>query len=63
MRCDLENQIRGVLKTFGLVVGKSPSRLVKRAYELVADELAEKPDFASLVESLLAPFGQRPNGR
>jgi len=53
MRCDLENQIRGVLKTFGLVVGKSPSRLVKRAYELVADELAEKPDFASLVESLL----------
>jgi len=54
MRCDLENQIRGVLKTFGLVVGKSPSRLVKRAHELVADELAEKPDFASLVESLLA---------
>jgi hypothetical protein len=36
---------------------------VKRAYELVADELAEKPDFANLVESLLAPFGQRPNGR
>jgi len=54
MRCDLENQIRGVLKTFGLIVGKSPSRLVKRAHELVADELAEKPDFASLVESLLA---------
>jgi transposase len=43
-----------VLKTFGLVVGKSPSRLVKRAYELVADELAEKPDFANLVENLLA---------
>lgn len=54
MRCDLENQIRGVLKTFGLVIGKAPSRLVKRAHELVADELAEKPDFASLVESLLA---------
>jgi hypothetical protein len=50
-------------ETFGLVVGKSPSRLVKRAYELVADELAEKPDFASLVENLLPPFGHRPNGR
>jgi hypothetical protein len=36
---------------------------VKRAHELVAGELAEKPDFASLVESLLPPFGQRPNGR
>jgi transposase len=54
MRCDLENQIRGVLKTFGLVVGKAPSRLVKRAHEIVADELAERPDLARLVESLLA---------
>jgi len=63
MRCDLENRIRGVLKTFGLVVGKAPSRLAKRAHELVADELAEKPDFASLVESLLPPFGHGPNGK
>ena len=54
MRCDLENQIRGVLKTFGLVIGKAPSRLVKRAHEIVADELATKPELASLVESLLA---------
>jgi transposase len=54
MRCDLENQIRGVLKIFGLVVGKAPSRLVKRAHEIVADELAAKPELASLVTSLLA---------
>jgi transposase len=54
MRCDLENQIRGVLKTFGLVIGKAPSRLVKRAHEILADELAEKPEFASLVQTLLA---------
>ena len=54
MRCDLENQIRGVLKTFGLVIGKAPSRLVKRAHEIIADELSTKPALASLVESLLA---------
>jgi transposase len=54
MRCDLENQIRGLLKTFGLVVGKAPSRLAKRAHEIVADELTDKPEFASLVENLLA---------
>lgn len=54
MRCDLENQIRGLLKTFGLVVGKAPSRLAKRAHEIIVDELANKPEFASLVESLLA---------
>ena len=54
MRCDLENQIRGILKTFGLVIGKAPSRLVKRAHEIVADEPAAKPALASLVESLLA---------
>ena len=54
MRCDLENQIRGVLKTFGLVIDKAPSQLVKRAHEIVADELATKPELASLVESLLA---------
>ena len=54
MRCDLGNQIRGVLKTFGLVVGKAPSRLVKRAHEIVADGLAAKPELASLVASLLA---------
>jgi transposase len=54
MRCDLENQIRGVLKIFGLVVGKAPSRLVKRAHEIVADALCAKPELASLVESLLA---------
>ena len=54
MRCDVENQIRGVLKTFGLIIGKAPSRLVKRAHEIVADELATKPELASLVESLLA---------
>ncbi|MDF1587000.1 IS110 family transposase, partial [Marinimicrococcus flavescens] len=40
MRCDLENQIRGLLKTFGLVVGKAPSRLAKRAHEIIVDELA-----------------------
>ncbi len=54
MRCDLENQIRGLLETFGLVVGKAPGRLAERAREIVADELADEPEFVSLVESLLA---------
>lgn len=54
MRCDLENEIRGLLETFGLMVGKAPGRLAKRAHQIVTDELADKPAFASLVESLLA---------
>jgi transposase len=54
MRCDVENQIRGVLKIFGLVVGKAPSRLAKRAAEIVGDELAAKPELSNLVQSLLA---------
>jgi transposase len=54
MRCDLENQIRGVLKIFGLVIGKAPSRLARRAAEIADDELAAKPELASLVRTLLA---------
>lgn len=54
MRCDLENQIRGVLQTYGLIVGKAPRRLVKRADEIVAEELVAKPELAGQVESLLA---------
>ena len=37
----------------GLVIGKAPSRLVKRAHEIVADELAAKPELATLAATLL----------
>jgi transposase len=51
MRRDLSNQIRGVLKTFGLVVGAvSKGGFEARVRELVADT----PALAGIVEALLA---------
>ncbi len=51
MRRDLENHIRGLLKTFGLLVGKTRSRGFEvRVRELIADE----PMLAGAVEALLS---------
>jgi transposase len=53
-RCEVDNQIRGVLKTFGIVIGKAPGGLRKRAAEIAGDELAHQPELAQLVRMLLA---------
>ena len=53
-RCDVDNQIRGLLKTFGILVGKAPGGLRKRAAEIAGDELANQPELAQLVRMLLA---------
>jgi transposase len=53
-RCEVDNQIRGLLKTFGILVGKAPGGLRKRAAEIAGDELAHQPELARLVRLLLA---------
>lgn len=54
MRGDIANQIRGLLKTFGVILGKPPGGFRKRASEVTAADLAESPELARLVETLLA---------
>ena len=47
---DLENQIRGLLKNFGLIIGRAKMNMfVVRATELIEDE----PELAAAVEPLL----------
>jgi transposase len=54
MRGDIANQVRGLLKTFGLVVGKPAGGFRRRAEELAVADLAASPELARLVEALLA---------
>lgn len=54
MRGDIANQIRGLLKTFGVIVGKPVGGFRKKAGEVTATDLAESPELARLVETLLA---------
>lgn len=54
MRGDIANQIRGLLKTFGVVMGKPVGGFRKKAAEVTAADLADSPELARLVETLLA---------
>lgn len=50
IKCDLENQIRGLLKNLGLVIGRAKMNVFSvRAAELVAD----RPELTAAVEPLL----------
>ena len=50
LKRDLENQIRGLLKNFGLIIGRAKMNMfVVRATELIEDE----PELAAAVEPLL----------
>lgn len=53
IRCDLENQIRGILRTFGIVFGKRVGGFAKRAEEIVAGELDASPTIRTVVEALM----------
>jgi transposase len=53
-RREVDNQIRGLLRTFGILIGKAPGGLSKRAAEIAGDELAHQPELARLVRMLLA---------
>ena len=52
-RCDLENQIRGVLRTFGILFGKRVGGLAKRAEEIIDGELDASPTIQAVVEALM----------
>jgi len=53
IRVKLENEIRGLLRTFGVLFGKVVGGFKRRADELVAGELKTSPAMRSLVEMLL----------
>lgn len=54
MRGDIDNQVRGLLKTFGILFGKAVGGFRKRAAEIVAGDLVDSPELARLMETLLA---------
>jgi transposase len=72
IRVKLENEIRGLLRTFGIVFGKAAGGFSRRADELVAGELEASPPMRERVQTLLLrsrrdawrgsgrPFGCRP---
>ena len=53
IRCDLENEIRGVLRTFGILFGKRVGGFGKRAEEIVAGELDASPTIRTVIEALM----------
>lgn len=53
IRCDLENQIRGMLRTFGILFGKRVGGFAKRAEEIVRGELDASPTIRVVVDSLM----------
>lgn len=53
MRVRLENEIRGLLKTFGIMLGKRVGGFKRRAEEIVAKELAVAPELVPIFEALI----------
>jgi transposase len=52
-RCDLENQIRGVLRTFGILFGKRVGGFARRAEEIIDGELDASPTIRAVMEALM----------
>ena len=53
MRVKLENEIRGLLKTFGIMFGKRVGGFKRRAEEIVEGELAVAPELVPIFEALM----------
>ena len=53
IRCDLENEIRGVLRTFGIIFGKRMGGFAKRADEIVTGELDASLTIRVVIEALM----------
>jgi len=53
IRGKIENEIRGLLKTFGVMFGKKVGGFTRRAEEIVAGELTAAPEIKRVVEVLL----------
>ena len=54
MRVRLENEIRGLLKTFGVMFGKRVGGFMRRAEEIIANELDVAPELRSVFQVLVA---------
>lgn len=54
IRVRLENEIRGLLKTFGVLFGKRVGGFMRRAEEIVTKELALAPELCPIFEALIA---------
>jgi transposase len=53
MRVRLENEIRGLLKTFGIMFGKRVGGFTRRAEEIIEGELAVAPELMPIFEALM----------
>ncbi len=53
MRVRLENEIRGLLKTFGIMFGKQVGGFKRRAEEIIERELAVAPELIPVFEALM----------
>ena len=53
MRVRLENEIRGLLKTFGIMFGKPVGGFKRRADEIIARDLAVAPELVPIFEALI----------
>lgn len=53
MRVKLENEIRGLLKTFGIMFGKRVGGFKRRAEEIIIGELAVAPELLPIFEALM----------
>lgn len=53
VRSRIENEIRGLLKTFGVMFGKKVGGFARRADEIVAEELSVSPELRIVVETLV----------
>ncbi len=54
IRVRLENEVRGLLKTFGVLFGKRVGGFMRRAEEIIAGELAVAPELRPIFEALVA---------
>jgi transposase len=53
MRVKLENEIRGLLKTFGIMFGKRVGGFKRRAEEIIEGKLAVAPELLPIFEALM----------
>ncbi|WP_245493458.1 MULTISPECIES: transposase [unclassified Mesorhizobium] len=53
IRGKIENEIRGLLKTFGIMFGKKVGGFARRAEEIVSGELAAAPEIKAIVETMM----------
>lgn len=53
IRTRLENEVRGLLKTFGVLFGRRVGGFMRRAEEIIAGELAIAPELRPIFEALV----------